>query len=135
MTRGFPQIGNILFTTEAPMGNSAVVRLNERFALAQRVICFQIYKAFDPEFLSLQLLSEQFNNLLESNGTGMTAKGIKASKLKLLPIAIPPLAEQRRIVAKVDELMELCDQLKAKLSQARETQLNLADSIVDKAIQ
>lgn len=46
----------------------------------------------------------------------------------------PPLAEQHRIVAKVDELMTLCDQLKANLQKAQTTQLHLADSLVEAAI-
>lgn len=114
MTRGFPKAGDVLFTTEAPMGNAAVVKLTDRFALAQRVICFQSYGAIDSSFLVLQILSTQFQLILDKNGTGVTAKGIKASKLKQLPIALPPLAEQRRIVAKVDELMALCDRLEAQ---------------------
>jgi type I restriction enzyme S subunit len=134
MTRGFPQVGDVLFTTEAPMGNAAVVDLNERFALAQRVICFQGYGALDPAFLVLQILSSQFQFILDKNGTGMTAKGIKASKLKQLPVAIPPLAEQHRIVAKVDELMALCDALKVRLADAQTTQLHLADAIVEQAV-
>lgn len=134
MTRGFPKNGDILFTTEAPMGNAAVIELTEHFALAQRVICFQNYGAVDPNFLVLQLLSTQFQRILDENGTGMTAKGIKATKLKRLPVAIPPLAEQHRIVAKVDELMALCDRLKARLQSAQTTQLHLADSLVETAI-
>jgi type I restriction enzyme S subunit len=125
MTRGFPKAGDVLFTTEAPMGNAAVVELTERFALAQRVICFQSYGAIDPAFLVLQILSEQFQFILDKNGTGVTAKGIKASKLKQLPIAVPPLAEQRRIVAKVDELMALVDTLETQLATARTTATNL----------
>ena len=121
MTRGFPKTGDVLFTTEAPMGNAAVVELAERFALAQRVICFQSYGAIDSAFLVMQILSEQFQFILDKNGTGVTAKGIKASKLKQLPIAIPPLAEQRRIVAKVDELMALVDALETQLATARTT--------------
>jgi type I restriction enzyme S subunit len=51
---------------------------------------------------------------------------------KLLPI--PPAAEQHRIVAKVDELMALCDVLKARLADAQTTQLHLADAIVERAV-
>ena len=134
MTRGFPKTGDVLFTTEAPLGNAAVVHLNERFALAQRVICFQGYGAIDPSFLVLQILSTQFQGILDKNGTGMTAKGIKASKLKQLPVAVPPLAEQRRIVGKVDELMALCDALKACVADAHTTQIHLADAIVEQAV-
>ena len=50
----------------------------------------------------------------------------------LMPL--PPLAEQHRIVAKVDELMTLCDQLKARLSDAQTTQLHLADAVVSNAL-
>ena len=131
MTRGLPNAGDVLFTTEAPLGNAAVVHLSERFALAQRVICFQGYGAIDPSFLVLQILSTQFQTILEKNGTGMTAKGIKGSKLKQLPVAVPPLAEQRRIVDKVDQLLALCDALKAHIANAQTTQSHLADAIVE----
>ncbi len=113
MTRGFPKAGDVLFTTEAPIGNAAIVRLPERFALAQRVICFRPYGAVNPDFLVLQILAEPFQSILDQTATGLTAKGIKAAKLKCLPVAVPPLAEQHRIVSKVDELMALCDRLEA----------------------
>ena len=130
MTRGFPKAGDVLFTTEAPMGNAAVIELTEQFALAQRVICFQSYGALDPHFLVLQLLSEPFQFILDKNGTGMTAKGIKASKLKQLPIVVPPLAEQHRIVAKVNELMSLCDRLEASLTTGADTRCHLLDALL-----
>jgi type I restriction enzyme S subunit len=56
-------------------------------------------------------MSAIFQNQLLDNATGMTATGIKSSRLKEIPIPIPPLAEQRRIVAKIDELMARCDEL------------------------
>ena len=49
-------------------------------------------------------------------------------------IPVPPLAEQYRIVAKVDELMTLCEQLKTRLANAHSTQLHLADAVVEKAL-
>jgi type I restriction enzyme S subunit len=134
MTRGFPRVGDILFTTEAPMGNAAVVRLSERFALAQRVICFRPYGAVNPDFLALQLLAEPFLSILEKTATGLTAKGIKAAKLKRLPIAVPPLAEQLRIVARVNELMALCDKLEAQLATAQTETSRLLESVLHHAL-
>jgi type I restriction enzyme S subunit len=128
MTRGLPMTGDILFTTEAPMGNASVVRIPERFALAQRVICFRPYSAVNPDFLTLQLLSEPFQAILNLTATGLTAKGIKAAKLKRLPVAVPPLAEQQRIVAKVDELMALCDQLDAARTERERRRTVLASA-------
>lgn len=126
MTRGIPKTGDVLFTTEAPMGNAAVITVEDCFALAQRVICFQSYGAIEPAFLVLQILSARFQCILDTNGTGVTAKGIKASKLKQLPIALPPLAEQKRIVAKVEELMALCDRLEQQQQEREERQAALA---------
>jgi type I restriction enzyme, S subunit len=116
MTRGLPRKGDILFTTEAPMGNAAVVQFNERFGLAQRVINFRPYSGLNSDFLALQLLSGPFQAILNKTATGLTAKGIKAAKLKRLPITVPPLAEQNRIVGKLNELMALCDDMEARLT-------------------
>jgi type I restriction enzyme S subunit len=58
--------------------------MTERFALVQRVICFRGYGALYPPFLVMQILSEQFQLILDKNGTGVTAKGIKAAKLKCI---------------------------------------------------
>jgi type I restriction enzyme, S subunit len=135
MTRGFPASGDILFTTEAPMGNAAVVNLTEDFALAQRLICFQPYGAVNSDFLTLQLLSEPFQAILELTATGLTAKGIKAAKLKRLPITLPPLAEQRRIIAKVDALMALCDRLEAILAAGDGARRRLLDAVLSAALE
>jgi type I restriction enzyme S subunit len=141
MTRGLPKEGDILFTTEAPIGNAAVVRIPERFALAQRVICFCPYGAVNPDFLTLQLLSEPFQYVLNKTATGLTAKGIKAAKLARFPIALPPLAEQYRIVSRVQELMALCDRfeeafdeqerLRNRLATASQHQLSNGSSVED----
>lgn len=60
--------------------------------------------------------------------------GISAKNLKTVPIPFPPIAEQHRIVAKVDELMALSDQLKARLADAQNTQLQLTDAVTDQAV-
>ncbi|MEH6768155.1 restriction endonuclease subunit S [Psychrobacter sp.] len=56
------------------------------------------------------------------------------NRLSSTKIPLPPLAEQQRIVAKVDELMAICDQLKVKLQQSQETQVQLTDALVDRAL-
>lgn len=134
MTRGFPRVGDMLFTTEAPMGNVATIDITERFALAQRVICFQLHEPGIGPFLKLIMMSSDFQTQLSDAATGMTATGIKSSRLKEIPVPIPPLAEQNRIVAKVDQLMALCDQLKNRLSQARQLNEQLASTLVERAL-
>jgi len=111
MTRGYPKLNDLLFTTEAPLGNVAVIDIEEKFALAQRVICFQLHDPKLAKFLRIAIMSKGFQEQLDANATGMTATGVKSSKLKEIPVFIPPLAEQNRIVTKVDELMAFCDEL------------------------
>ena len=134
MTRGFPRLGDILFTTEAPLGNAAIVDISEKFALAQRVICFQFHEPQIANYLLLALMSKQVRHQIEGEATGMTATGIKASRLKEIPVPIPPIAEQHRIVAKVDELMTLCDHLKANLAKAQQHQSRLATTLIETAL-
>lgn len=134
MTRGFPRIGDMLFTTEAPMGNVALIDISEKFALAQRVICFQLHELLIGPFLKLAIMSSAFQKQLLDASTGMTATGIKASRLKEIPVPLPPLAEQHRIVAKLDQLLFLCDQLKSRLSAARQLHERLAGALVEQAV-
>ena len=51
------------------------------------------------------------------------------------PIPLPPLAEQHRIVAKVDELMALCDRLEASLSTGDDTRRRLLDALLAEALE
>jgi type I restriction enzyme S subunit len=134
MTRGFPEIGDLFFTTEAPLANICLNDIEEPFALAQRVICFQPFAKIDTKFLMFALMSDVMQSLIDKHATGMTAKGIKAANLKPRPIPIPPLAEQHRIVAKVDELMALCDRLEASLITSDQTRTRLLEATLTEAL-
>lgn len=105
MTRGIPQKGDVLFTTEAPLGMVAQLDTNEKVAFAQRTIIFQADKSkIDSTFLKYLLMSSSFQKKILEKGTGATVKGIKASLLKKLPIYFPSLKEQQSFVAILDTL-------------------------------
>lgn len=55
-------------------------------------------------------------------------------KMERLEVPLPPLAEQHRIVAKVDELMALCDQLEQQLSQADQNRRRLLEAVLQEAL-
>jgi type I restriction enzyme S subunit len=66
--------------------------------------------------------------------TGTAQPKMNQAKMNSIPIALPPLAEQRRIVAKVDELMALCDQLEASLAAAATDRARLLESLLHEAL-
>lgn len=82
------------------------------------------------EFLALNLQFDCRNEVLTGYFTGSTIKHLTGRSLSAYPIPIPPLAEQRRIVAKVDQLMALVDQLEAQLAASRATASNLLAALV-----
>ena len=86
------------------------------------------------DYLKLVFRCKFVRNYLAGESVGMTMVNLNHGILKKLPFAVPPVSEQHRIVAKVDELMALCDTLKASLADAQATQLHLADAIVEQAL-
>jgi type I restriction enzyme S subunit len=109
MKRGFVQKGDVLFTTEAPMGNVAQI-YNEHIALAQRVIKFRgIPLKLKNTFLKYNLMSFRFQKLLKEKAIGTTVLGIQGKVLHKLPIIYPQLKEQEKIadfLSTVDKKVE-----------------------------
>ena len=101
MRRGLPRCGDLLLTTEAPLGHAALVD-REDVALAQRIIRFRLSpQTLFSEFALLSVLDPYFQNQLLCRGTGSTALGIKASKLPQLKILCSPMNEQQAILTQV----------------------------------
>ena len=79
------------------------------------------------------ITAPSFYNQMRAEMTGVAITRVTLKKLENALIPLPPLAEQHRIVAKVDQLMALCDALKERLADAVDTRRNLADAIVERA--
>ncbi len=102
MTRGFPEYGDVLFTTEAPLANVAQLDTEEKVVVGQRLINMKADpKVIHNEFLKFALLSPTMQDEIHRRGTGATVQGIKASLLKTVPLSFPAsLVEQREIAGK-----------------------------------
>lgn len=100
MTKGLPKAGDILFTTEAPLGNVAMFPTQGRFALGQRIITLRCkLNKCVPEFLFQSLLGPEMQGKIDFHSTGSTAKGIKSSVFVTLSFRHPKIAEQQRIAS------------------------------------
>lgn len=111
MRRGVPQLDDLLFTMEAPLGNVALVDRTD-IALAQRVIKWRANRELAlPRFLMYAVMSEHFQYQLRVRATGSTALGIKASRLPELRIRLPILAEQARVAGELDSELAQIDSL------------------------
>jgi type I restriction enzyme S subunit len=106
----------------------------DQFCLLGSVILIKPTRLVLSSYLSISLKSPNSFQLL-INASGSTAQpAIYLKDLKEIPISLPPLAEQHRIVAKVDELMAICDQLKTRITTANQLQQKLADVLVGQAV-
>lgn len=136
MTRGFPKKGDILFTTEAPLGNIAILNLDEPISTGQRLITLKSYiDSLNNLNLMYFMLSNFFQQYLIKNSTGVTAKGIKTSKLITLLIPLPPFEEQKAIVAKIEKLFTTCNKLESEINQNKTTVDNLMATVLKEAFE
>ena len=101
MSRGKVKLGDVLITTEAPLGNIAQIDKDD-IALAQRVIKYRGNESIlNNDFLANYLMSYSFQRLLFSEATGSTVLGIKGSRLHKLKIVVPEIDEQILIAKKI----------------------------------
>ena len=106
MTRGFPQKGDILLTTEAPLGMVAKLDRTD-VAVAQRLLTLRGKKGvLDNDFLMYYLQSPEGQGLLKAKETGTTVTGIKQAEFRKIVIKVPNFQTQKKIAAILSELDE-----------------------------
>jgi len=133
LARGRPEIGDLLFTMEAPLGQVALIDRTD-IALAQRVVKFRGEPhVMKSHYLMYWLMSTVCQARLETLATGSTALGIKASKLGMIECLAPTLKEQDEIVsyiqretAKSDILVSEAEQVILLLQERRSALISAA---------
>ena len=127
MTNGETERGDIVFTTEAPLGNVALIPDDQRYILSQRTILLKTDSARAYSLYLFQLmLSDGFQELLAENASGSTAQGIARKKFESLRVACPPIPEQRAIataLSDVDALLAGLGRLIAKKRDLKQAAL------------
>ena len=93
-----------------------------------------IFRLLNKEWLKQSLRSSFAKNQFADKTIQMAQPKLALHRIADSVLALPPLAEQRCIVAKVNELMAICDQLKVRLTKANQLQQKLADVVIEQAI-
>ncbi len=95
------------------------------------VRCLFVY----PEYVRTWLWSDNVYGLIEERAAGSTNQVELTAQMAISQLVpLPPLAEQHRIVARVDELMALCDRLETSLSTGDDTRRRLLDALLHEAL-
>ena len=129
--------GTILISWSGTPGTSfgAFIWERGRAALNQHIFsCSQVGDAFFDKFLKLAINTRLEELIAKAHG-GVGLQHVTKGKLEALTLVLPPLAEQRRIVAKVDELMALCDRLEARQADADSAHAQLVQALLDSLTQ
>lgn len=110
MRRGIPQAGDVVMTTEAPLGEVAQLG-KEKIALAQRVVTLRVKSGLlDSTYLLYLLQTQEMQDQLKARATGTTVLGIKQSELRKISVMLPPIGLQRNsasVLAAIDARIDL----------------------------
>ena len=120
MVRGFPKVGDVVLTTEAPLGE--VAQLDDaNIALAQRIVTLRgKSNVLDNTYLKYYFLSNVGKQRLKARETGTTVTGIKQSELKEVLVDVPPFEVQVRIaeiLKSLDDKIEVNRRINDNLEQ------------------
>lgn len=136
LTKGWAHAGDVLLTHNATVGRVAkVVEQVEPFLLGTSVTFYRLNgSALLPDYFFVVLQSPIWQGQLEAIMAQTTRNQVSIQKQAFFKIPLPPLAEQHRIVAKVDALMAICDRLETALTQAANTRTRLLKSLLHEAL-
>jgi len=130
-----PQEDDILYSREGGiLGVACRVPKQVNLCLGQRMLLLRSTSVCLATYIEIVLNSPFINSLAQKQTTGGAAPRINVSLVKSYPIPLPPLAEQNQIVAKVDELMNLCDQLEVQLATSQRRRSRLLEATLCEAL-
>ena len=134
--RCVPEESDVLITREAPMGEVCLIPAGETICLGQRMMLARLVKGtIDPAFILCSLRDPNLMSRVQDKPIGATVQHLRVGGVETLLVPLPPVAEQRRIVAKVDDLMALCDRLEASLTSTDTHRRRLLEALLHEALQ
>lgn len=130
-----PKRGDILYTVVgATFGRPALVETDRDFCVQRHIAILKPAAAMNLRFLLWLLSSPLIYDQAARSTTGAAQPTIALRPLRNFLVPIPPLSEPLRIVAKVIELMALCDRLEANLQAGQDRCSSLLTAILGEAL-
>jgi type I restriction enzyme S subunit len=130
-----PTRGDILYTVTGSFGIAVMVDVDDPFCVQRHVAIIKVSRSSPSAYLKVLLGSPYAKSYAELIATGIAQKTVPLTGLRQLVVPLPPLAEQHRIVAKVDELMAICDRLEAQQADAESAHAQLVQALLGSLIQ
>lgn len=109
--RLIPQENDIVYTREGSICRAAILPAEKNICLGQRVMLIRCPKRISERYVKMILMAPQTVIHLTAKQKGIGAKHVNVADVCLLPIPLPPLPEQKRIVDKLENLLPLCNDL------------------------
>ncbi len=107
---GVPSEGDLMVSAVGTLGKTYVVKESDHFYYKDAsVLCFENYAAVDPYYLRYVMNSDAMKKQIESNSGGTTVDTLTMIRMIKYVLPLPPLAEQHRIVEKLDALLSLVE--------------------------
>ncbi|MHB9098669.1 MAG: restriction endonuclease subunit S, partial [Syntrophales bacterium] len=122
--------GDLLLTSVGSIGNTWIVDDREFYFKDGNITQIIQTDGVEMRYVQLFISSPLFTDAVERIVAGTAYSALTIVKIKRMILPLPPLAEQRRIVTKVDQLMTLVDKLEMQLITSRTTATNLMEAVV-----
>ena len=127
--------GEILMGIVGSIGKLGIAPDSWKGANIARAICRIAPSPYvSKQYMICLLKSDFMQNMFTDDTRTLAQPTLNIGLIKNAITPLPPLAEQRRIVVKVNELMVICDNLKARINENQTAKVQLADAIVEKAV-
>ncbi|MFA0251337.1 restriction endonuclease subunit S [Vibrio sp. 10N.261.45.A4] len=135
LTRSILYPGDVVMNIVGPpLGKIAIIPDSyPEWNCNQAIVVFRPIESLLNKYIYTYLTAGLFLQSIELIGTA-GQDNISVTKSRSIVLPMPPLEEQHRIFARVEELMVVCDELKARLKKSQTTQLNFTDAIVEQAV-
>jgi len=128
--RCLPETGDLLIVSVGgTIGRTSLVPADANFALVRSVALIKKL-LMDSSYLKYAMDSEFLQSTIHARKRGGAQPCLYLSEIENFLLPLPPLAEQRRIVAKVDELMALCDRLEQQQADSQEVHQTLVETLL-----